>query len=72
MRICKGEKKEQQFEKLLEKFLALYDKLDDEFDSDYMKQKYCFNILAHRYGRIAKSWELNSLLKIKNYWEIEK
>ncbi|MHA1302607.1 MAG: hypothetical protein ACTSPI_02750 [Candidatus Heimdallarchaeaceae archaeon] len=70
MRICKGEKSEQQFEKLKEKFLRLYNKLDDEFSSDYMKQKFVLNVLIQRFGRL-NWWKLNSVLGIKNYWEIE-
>ncbi len=44
--------------------------LEIKNDDEYMKQKYCFNILANHYGRVKKWWQLNSILEIKTDWRI--
>jgi len=68
-KICKGYKADEQYQKLTEKFIKIYDKLEDEFDSEFMKQKYVFNVLAKRYARVKNEGILNNLLDIKNHWE---
>ena len=69
-KLTKGKDTDEQFNVLIDKFKKNYEKIEEEFDSEYMKQKYCFNLMARRYGNIKKCWILNEFLGIKNHWGV--